>query len=303
MKKFVIYISMVLLGVVLIDLAVRAIFTFTYTHVPENAELRQRYKYELHNVPVEVLVVGGSRAMFCYDSSIIGDTLQMSIYNAGLDGGGVISQYLSVKKQKDLGGLKLVILDMDQLQLSSAWNQGKISNYYPYYWLDPDVKTVVDECQPQAHFFLRSALYQYNSCYHDIVRAFFEKSNNDQGHEALSYTGKVWTPDYWDEKREAFVPDSWAKKYLDKIVTLCKNANIQLVVTMAPGIGSGFLSSSLFLNSYCADHEIPFWDFTELKELHNDSRFFRDYNHLNSEGVKVFTPLLAHKLKKLMQEE
>lgn len=303
MKKFAIYILIVLLGVVLIDLVVRAIFTFTYSHVPENAELCQRYKYELHNEPVEVLIVGGSRAMFCYDSSIIEDTLQMSIYNAGLDGGGVISQYLSVKKQIDLGGLKLVVLDMDQLQLSFAWNQGKISNYFPYYWMDLDVKAVVDDCKPQAPIYLLSALYQYNSCYHDIVRAYFEKSNNDQGYEPLIYTGKFWKPNYWDEKKEAFVPDPLAKKYLDKIVTICNSAKVQLVITMAPGIGSGFLSSSLFLDSYCLEHEIPFWNFTELKELQNDSRFFRDFNHLNIEGVKIFTPVLAHNLKKLIKKD
>ena len=135
------------------------------------------------------------------------------------------------------------------------------------------------------------------------MRSFFQKKNHDSGYEELSYTGKEWKPEYWDEKDVAFVPDPWAEKYLDKIVDLCKGNNVKLVITMAPGLGSGFRSSALYLSDYCAKHEVPFWDFTELEELHHDSKLFRDYNHINSEGVKIFTPILAHKLKTYILSE
>ena len=302
MKKFAIYILIVLLGVVLLDLAVRAIFTFTYSHVPENAELRQRYKYELNKDSAEVLIIGASRAMFCYKPSILHDSLGMTVYNDGLDGVGVIGQYLSVKNAIKRGGLKIVVCDLADLQLTNKWNQNRISAYYPYYWNDENVREVVDDGNPKAKWMLCSALYQYNSCWHDIVRSFFQKKNHDSGYEELPYTGKEWKPEYWDEKDVAFAPDPWAEKYLDKIVDLCKDNNVKLVITMAPGLGSGFRSSALYLSDYCAKHKVPFWDFTELEELHHDSKLFRDYNHINSEGVKIFTPILAHKLRLLLKD-
>jgi hypothetical protein len=255
----------------------------------------------LNEDSAEILIIGGSRAMFCYKPSIIRDSLGMSVYDAGLDGAGVIGQYLSVKNALQNGRLKVVIFDLGDFQMSYKWNQDKISAYYPFYWVDKNVKELVDDCKPNAKWLLVSALYQYNSCWHDIVRSFFQKKNHDRGYEELPYTGKEWKPEYWDEKDVAFVPDSWAEKYLDKIVDLCKDNNVKLVITMAPGLGSGFRSSALYLSDYCAKHEVPFWDFTELEELHHDSKLFRDYNHINSEGVKIFTPILAHKLRLLLK--
>ncbi len=303
MKSLIKYITYVLGGLLIIDLIIRFVFSFTYSHVPKDAELMQRYKYELNEDSAEILIIGASRAMFCYQPSIISDTLQMSVYDAGLDGVGVIGQYLSVQNAINNGDLKIVVYDLGALQLTDKWNQDKISAYYPYYWEDKYVREVVDDCKPSAKWLLKSALYQYNSCFHDIVRTFFQKKVNDHGYEPLPYTGKEWEPQYWDEKEEAFVPDPWAEKYLDKIVELSKENQVKLVITMAPGLGSGFRSSSLYLSDYCKKNGIPFWDFTELKELNRDSRYFKDYNHLNSEGVKIFTPILAHKLKTFVSEK
>lgn len=302
MRKFLLYLGVVICGIVVIDLIARLVFNYTYSHVPDKAELRQRYKYELNEDSAEVLITGASRAMFCYQPSIIRDTLGMTVYNSGLDGVGVIGQYLSVKNAIDNGGLKLVVYDLGSSQLSYSWNQDKISAYYPYYWKDKDVRELVDDCNPKAKWMLTSALYQYNSCYHDLIRTFFQKKDNDHGYESLPYTGKEWKPQYWDEKEEPYIPDPWVKKYLDKIVRLCKDNHIQLVITMAPGLGSGFKSSALFLSDYCARNDVYFWDFTDLEELNHDSKYFKDYNHINIEGVKIFTPILAHRLKELMKQ-
>ncbi len=302
MKRFFKYLGIVMVGVIIVDILIRLVFNYTYSHVPKDAELRQRYKYELNEDSTEVLIMGASRAMFCYQPSIIMDTLKMSVYDAGLDGVGVIGQYLSVLNAIDKGGLKIVVYDLGSLQLSYSWNQDKISAYYPYYWKDKNVKDVVDDCNPKARWMLMSALYQYNSCYHDIVRTFFQKKENNHGYEPLPYTGKEWKPQYWDEKDEMYKPDPWAEKYLDKIVQICKDNKVQLVITMAPGLGSGFKSSSLYLSDYCEKKDIPFWDFTELEELHHDSKLFKDYNHINTEGVKIFTPILAHRLKELLSK-
>lgn len=302
MRSLIKYIAYVFGGLLIIDLIIRFVFSFTYSHVPKNAELRQRYKYELNEDSAEILIIGGSRAMFCYKPGIIRDSLGMSVYDAGLDGVGVIGQYLSVKNALQNGGLKVIIFDLGDLQMSYKWNQGKISAYYPYYWKDKNVKALVDDCNPKAKWLLMSALYQYNSCYHDIIRTYFQKKENEYGYEPLPYTGKEWRPVYWKEKDEMYKPDPWAEKYLDRIVQLCKENQIQLVITMAPGLGSGFKGSSLYLSNYCDKKEIPFWDFTKLEELNNNSKYFKDYNHLNCEGVKIFTPILAHKLKEFLSK-
>ena len=157
MKLFVKYILIVICGLIAVDLVVRCIFMFTYSHVPKDAELRQRYKYELNEDSTDVLIIGASRAMFCYKPSIIQDSLKLRVYDAGLDGVGVIGQYLSVKNAIDKGPLKVVIYDLGALQMSRKWNQDKVSNYYTYYWKNDNVKEVVDDCSTHAKWLLFSS--------------------------------------------------------------------------------------------------------------------------------------------------
>ena len=144
MKSLIKYIAYVFGGLLIFDLIIRFVFSFTYSHVPKDAELRQRYKYELNEDSAEILIIGASRAMFCYKPSIIRDSLGMSVYDAGLDGVGVIGQYLSVKNALQNGRLKVVIFDLGDFQMSYKWNQDKISAYYPFYWVDKNVKELVD---------------------------------------------------------------------------------------------------------------------------------------------------------------
>lgn len=302
MKSLIKYIAYVFGGLLILDLIIRFVFSFTYSHVPKDAELRQRYKYELNEDPAEILIIGASRAMFCYKPSIIRDSLGMSVYDAGLDGVGVIGQYLSVKNALQNGRLKVVIFDLGDFQMSYKWNQDKISAYYPFYWVDKNVKELVDDCKPNAKWLLVSALYQYNSCFHDIIRTFIQKKVHDHGYEGLAYSGREWKPEYWKESNKAFDPDPWAEKYLDKIVELCKENQVKLIFTMSPGLGSGFKSTAIYLENYCKKHHLPFWNYTDLKELHHDSKYFKDYNHINEEGVKIFVPIFAHQLKEYLRE-
>ena len=300
MKKFLIYLSCVAFGVMIIDLAARFGYGYMFAHVPENAELRQRFKYEFVPPKTDILIVGASRAMFCYDPKIISDSTGMTTYDAGLDGVGVIGQYITIRNFLERGNAKVVVYDLGSLQLSKEWNQDKISSYFPYYWTDNTVREVVDDCLPEARYLLLSALYQYNSCLHDVFRAYIQKKVVTDGFEELPYTGTTWKPLYYKEKAESYKADPWARSYLDKIVALCKQHGVKLILTMAPGLGSGFKSTQLFLKEYSEANKVLFWDFTDLEALHHDSRYFKDYNHINSEGVKIFTPVIAGKLKSNM---
>ena len=300
MKKFLIYLSCVAFGVMIIDLAARLGYGYMFAHVPENAELRQRFKYEFVPPKTDILIVGASRAMFCYDPKIISDSTGMTAYDAGLDGVGVIGQYITIRNFLERGNAKVVVYDLGSLQLSKEWNQDKISSYFPYYWTDNTVREVVDDCLPEARYLLLSALYQYNSCLHDVFRAYIQKKVVTDGFEELPHTGTTWKPLYYKEKAESYKADPWARSYLDKIVALCKQHGVKLILTMAPGLGSGFKSTQLFLKEYSEANKVQFWDFTDLEALHHDSRYFKDYNHINSEGVKIFTPVIAGKLKSNM---
>ena len=300
MKKLLKYIGLVLLGVIVVDFVNRIIFDYTYSHVPKDAELRQRYKYQLNDKPVDLLVIGASRAMFNYVPSIMEDSLHLSVYNAGMDGEGVIGQYLSIKKALSNGKLKYVVYDLGDLQMTSKWNQDRISVYFPYYWKNKDVQEVVDNVmgKEKAYIMLSSSLYQYNSQIHDLVRCFVQKKQNDKGYEGLPYTGVPIKPGTWDKNKKynAFVPDSTCASYLDKIVNLCKQNNVKLFICMSPAV-MFVKSSQLYLEKYCKEHNVKYLDFVDCPETNKNLTLFRDDHHLNTKGTPIFTRVLCDSLK------
>lgn len=305
MKSFFKYIVYTLIGIIFIDITYRFVFEFTYSHVPDYAELRQRYKYELNDKPVDLIILGASRAMFNYVPSIMQNSLNVSVYNAGMDGDGVIGQYLNLKKAISNGHLKYVIYDIANLQLTKKWNQDKISVYFPYYWKNKDVQEVVDEFigKSKARIMLSSGLYQYNSCYHDLVRCFIQKKINDKGYEGLPYNGTPIKVQSWDRNKQydAFIPDSLCEIYLDKIVGLCKQNDICLFICMSPA--TMFVKTSqLYLNKYCKKHNIIYLDFVDCPETNHDLRLFRDNNHLNRKGAPIFTQVLCDSLKQYIKK-
>lgn len=295
MKTFIKYITIVSVGVLCLDIAVRVLFYFVYTNVPQNANIRQHYKYEYYDSDAELLIIGASKAMFGYKPSIFSDSLNMRTFNAGMDGVGVVGNYLALKKAIEKGHIRVVIYDCGASQLTKEWNQDRISQFYPFYWLDTDVKEAVDDFIPNEKWKLYSALLQYNSCYFDIIRSFFDRVEHDQGFQALPYTGKdIFIPPVG--KDEGFAPDSLCLVYLKKIVSLCKNNHIQLIFTVSPGFNIT-TSFSDFLSGFAQDNEVICWNFTDLEVFKNDLSLFRDYLHLNERGVEVYNPILANKLK------
>ena len=49
MKRFIKYILVVILGVVVVDLANRVLYTIAFTHVPQDSEVNVLYKYQLQS--------------------------------------------------------------------------------------------------------------------------------------------------------------------------------------------------------------------------------------------------------------
>lgn len=91
-------------------------------------------------------------------------------------------------------------------------------------------------------------------------------------------------------------------EYLDKIIELCSERGIQLIVyeapyTQAEGDGSGYTKKREITNSleeYLAEREIPFFYYQKTNEAGIDySTDFRDHAHLNTRGAAKISRHLA----------
>lgn len=290
LRSLFLYILFVIIGVVIIDLGCRLVFTPVFNNLSDNTKAGATYKFISHNEPAEIAILGASRANHHYVSSLLEDSLGVSVYNYGWDGRSVLFQYLCLLKAIDNGGLKTVILDLSNAQLSNEWVDDRISDLYPYYWSNDTIKKMVDEVSKKdMSILMASSLVQFNSQYLNLVAQI----DSDDGYTPLPYTGKPVKFSTNNTKNEFDYYSDIAIKYLYRMSTVCKNRNVKFIVCLSPSLSISKYSED-YLSSLCSCNEIVC-----INMSHNivEPLLFSDDSHLNDKGATIFTNNLIKELK------
>jgi len=291
-NKFLVYLLTVIIGVIVIDVIFRIIFTPIFNNPPINTKAGATYKFVSYNESANIIVLGASRASHHYRSEQMEDSLGAEVYNYGWDGRCVLYQYLCLIKGIKNGGLKTAILDISEPQLCDEWVEERISDLYPYYWKNDTVKMMVDEVNGKyKKLLMLSSLVQYNSQYLNLIA----KVSDEKGYIPLPYTGNPL-----DTLENQIIEDSQereynsiALKYFDKIITLCKVHNVRLIVCLSPSLGVS-KETEKRMQDLCNQKGVECWNLTDLI---NDPILFSDINHLNDKGAELFTNYIIEKLK------
>lgn len=290
-SKLIKFVAFVVIGVVIVDIVFRLIFTPVFDNPPINTRAGGTYKFVTFKEPVEIAILGASKANRHYRSSQIMDSLGVSVYNYGSPGRCIFYQYLCLLRGIENGGLRTVILDLADAQLSEEWVNERISDLYPYYWKNDEVKKMVDEVDGEdMGVLMLSALVQFNSQYLNFVAPIV----SDKGYTPFPYTGKVF--DINKHKEDIEKNYSYSKiaiKYLKKIMSICKDNNIELIVCLSPSMIVSEESEN-YLLSLCSENGITCWDKTHFI---SDARLFYNANHLNEKGAELFTEEIVRMLK------
>lgn len=286
-RKLLEYIALVVVGVVIVDIVFRLIFTPVFDNPPINTKAGGTYKFVLHKEPAEIAILGGSKANRHYRSRQMMDSLGVSVYNYGSPGRCIFYQYLCLLRGLENGGLRTVILDLADAQLSEEWVNERISDLYPYYWKNDEVKKIVDEVEGEdMRILMLSALVQFNSQYLNLIAPIV----SDKGYTPLPYTGR---PFAGNKDKVDYSYSDIAIKYLKKITSICKDNNIELIVCLSPSMRVSE-ESEKYLLSLCSENGITCWDKTHYI---SDTRLFYNANHLNDKGAELFTKEIVRMLK------
>ena len=294
MKRFVYFILFVIVGIVILDLLNRVVYSVAFSHVPKYSEVNVRYKYQLNEKHANLIVLGASRAQFNYVPEIFQEKLGFTSYNYGMEGSSIIGQYLCLTKAIELGKVDVVLLDLSNSQLQEGWIVDRISSYNNYYWMNDSVKSAVDEIMGRKSIMLLSSLYQFNSHAHDFLWLYADKRKDINGYVPLPYTGSaIHIPN--SSKSEKFVVYPLGEKYLDKICQLCKLNGIKLFICKSPSLLTD-QSFDEYLSWYCKYRSVQFINLSNCDAVNRDSRLYKDVTHLNDRGARIFTAELCDSL-------
>ncbi len=165
----------------------------------------------------------------------------------------------------------------------------------------------IDEYFPASYYVLRTGVS-------DFKNLVFAQSNDDTpyrgkgywgNHEALYQKGNV----YWEKgkypKKTEYIVTEENLEYLDKIMSVCNEKNIEVVFVTTPYptpvISWSDRDAMLEIHKSLADkYSCKLYDINLLIEksaLYNDDTCYYDVEHTSTEGAVITTRLLADLLK------
>jgi len=259
--------------------------------------------YALKNAKEDVLILGSSRALHHYVSSIFQNYINMSTYNLGRDGRNISYAYTVFSQVLTYHHPRVIILDMqpDEFSLSD----GKESDNSMVYALLPYAnyplikKSIAKENTSDLILSKIFWTYPYNSMAIQLVGNYYNLLPGEkdiQGFEPLKGS-KITKADILRDKgklKKKPIDPALINTFHD-FLKLAKKNNIELYVVISPTANLSPYNSIAEIKKLTQQSGFKFYDYSTTI---NDYSLFYDDTHLNIKGATLFTDALASELKK-----
>ena len=245
----------------------------------------------------QVLILGSSKARHGYDDALLSEALGIPVYNAGLNGQGILAARAMLEIRRDAGRPmpRWVIVDAawmgdepQKLPALAAWSS-------KCRWLDDElVKAVGWPWRFERH----SALWRHGG------KLFPALSNLGRREDAHGFTALKGDLDPTPEPAQApFATQpapAWYADELAALVSSIKAAGSQPVLVISPTWIPDSESYRQLIGSVAASNGVPLLDYVSRPApgLSDRSRF-RDIRHLNDRGAALFAGVLEQDLIRL----
>ena len=167
MRQLVAKIILFLVILFLVDTALGICFQ-TLVDSAKGGETR-RVNYICKQTSEDLLIFGSSRALHHYDPLLLEDSLQMSCYNCGKDGNGIILLYGWFKMIQQRYHPQMIVYDV--MPNFDLW-KGDNMAYLPglrYYYGEPAVDSIFWSVDKNERFKMMVQSYRFNSQFLQIM--------------------------------------------------------------------------------------------------------------------------------------
>lgn len=272
--------------------------------------------YALSQCKADIIVFGNSRAQHHYDSRIISAALNMSCYNAGLDGGySIILPYAEIKSITKRYSPKIIILEFSTTGIVHyEGDYDKLSILLPYYQKYPEIRPLILLRGPNEKIKLLSSIYPFNSDILNII-GFNTKTSEAQKKDFDGYIPltEVMDTNQINARHEILkqlligtksVVDTNMVSALENIIQICKAKNITLFIINSPifheaneQIGPSFPVEKISLD-IIHRNQVNYFNFSDNPSFVGHPEWFADKAHLNEQGAIVFSKMVTDILSK-----
>jgi hypothetical protein len=309
--KFFVFISVLISSDLLIGYGLRVAY-FKQKHGHDQA-----LTYSLFKCQAPVMIIGTSTAQHHYDTRILQDSLKMNCYNYGQGSQGILFFYAEIETILKRFSPRIIVIDifpLFQFGKESKDSYDKLSVLLPYCFTVPELRPIILLRSPYEKIKLLSSIYPYNSRIFNIIRNTFDlRPLKDEGFlgfipindRQLVIDIKQKKPEHADQVSLIGRPfDPVIDSALMSIIDLCQVKGVKLVFIQSPAFRQ---KGQTEINKIIAENHfikllnrtrVPYIDFSDHPSFARHPELFRDENHLNEEGAKLFTTLVSDILLK-----
>ena len=298
MKKFLVKILLFFIAVALVDV----IYGYACQYMNDHSKgggIKSRY-YVCKESNEDVLIFGSSRAKHHYVPDIIEDSLNVTCYNAGEDGNGIILSYGFLKMITQRYSPKLIIYDVSAFDIYEDDNIKYLDLMKPYYH-EPGIDSIFWTVKPITKIMMKSNLYRFNTtCLRVLGNYIRPMTSYPKGYSPL-----LEVMDYEPEIKESgrLVVDSLKIHFFQQFIMLARNKGIKLICCVTPTYKcSSNDEYYLPLEKLCQQFDIPFLYYAN-PVFTCEKKFFQDKIHMNHTGAVIYTRDLSSRISDYLKEE
>ena len=247
----------------------------------------------------DIVVMGSSRAHHHYVPSILTDSLGLSVYNAGVDGNGIVLASGLYDMMAKRYTPKVIIYDVEPaFDINVYVEDGNNTRYIGWlrpYFADKQVREIITAVDPSERYKNLSGMFRYNSKIVDLLKDQLVMSDYAKdGFAPLK--GEMDSEPKIQEKSIAAVQDTLKLKMMEEFVSQVSRSDTRLIMLASPKYGA--LSSEVFnpIKKICDRYGVEFWDFYTDPQFQKMG-YFKEPMHLNERGASEYTAYLAERLK------
>ncbi len=286
MKKFLLFVSKILLVILLSAVVLDAIYTTVYLKSSKRNKIE--YVFNSHRKNFDVVFLGSSRTQNHMMTKLFIDK-GITAYNFGMSGSKLDETALLLKLMLERKyKIKNIILDVDVNLNSNAHSDGVTAMYMPYLQTSTTIQNHY-KTMPQYNKLRYIPFYRYlaNDAkigFREVFFSFAGKKSNaleNFGYFPLKGFGKNMSydlSDYSPKRNFAY----------EEIKTICKKNNIHLIAISTP------MCSACDSNAYFNSIKAVYPEVYHYENKVTDDKYFSSCGHMNVEGATLFTTIVVN---------
>jgi hypothetical protein len=300
--KVFILLAAVIATVAVIDMAFGC-FTRSYLSKHSLPGDYLKIDYLMNKADEDMIILGSSLPINALVPQIIEDSLGISCFNGGCSSQNFPFFQCMVECILNRYKPRCIVLAMRTQELAIT-DMGRFNLLTPYYHTgNTSIDYFLDQENGKKNIFLQSNLYRYNTIGWRILLSSIQSDDEIGQKGYMPHAVPKYAPILNDRSRYAsyyrHLNPVNEQCYL-KIIELCKQANVQLIVVLPPVYmklpENGCPMEVRALEKLCKEHHVPFINDSQSSFFLQHPDLFYDNRHLNYQGAEVYTKMFISTL-------